>query len=173
MLHLYFTLATCCLIVYFLFQFISNLCGVRYLILHVPCMHNTHTLTHTYAHTWVSENCLRTAGATLLSSPTDECGLCHGMTATLPINQLRLLLQATVGRVRLSYTIKCSAPLGTFPLVSAQLDTVRLGMATVEAGFFFVFLLLPCATFFVVDLEMQQQLCNKRWQQLNYFSVDF
>lgn len=97
--------------------------------------------------------------ATLLSSPTDECGLCRAMAAALPINQRQLrLLRATVGR---AFIVNDKA----FGLGSARLDSARLGLAWHGLqGCFFV--LLPCAMCFVVDLgtqqQQQQQLCNKR-----------
>lgn len=97
--------------------------------------------------------------ATLLSSPTDECGLCRAMAIALPINQRQLrLLRATVGR---AFIVNDKA----FGLGSARLDSARLGLAWLGLqGCFFV--LLPCAMCFVVDLgtqqQQQQQLCNKR-----------
>lgn len=97
--------------------------------------------------------------ATLLSSPTDECGLCRAMATALPINQRQLrLLRATVGR---AFIVNDKA----FGLSSARLDSARLGLAWLGLqGCFFV--LLPCAMCFVVDLgtqqQQQQQLCNKR-----------
>lgn len=119
--------------------------------------HNTH---NTHSHTPGRKIVLPVdCRATLLSSPTDECGLCRAMAAALPINQRQLrLLRATVGR---AFIVNDKA----FGLGSARLDSARLGLAWLGLqGCFFV--LLPCAMCFVVDLgtqqQQQQQLCNKR-----------
>lgn len=90
----------------------------------------THTLAHTPAHTcthlseWeLSADCR----ATPLSSPTDECGLCHGLAATLPIKQRQLrILRATVGRIGF---IVYDKVFGSAFLVSRRLSSARLGLA--------------------------------------------
>lgn len=124
---------------------------------------------HTHSHTPGRKiEPLVDCRATLLSSPTDECGLCHGLTVALPINQRQLrLLRATVGR---AFIVNDKA----FGLGSARLGSAWLARLLLRVVAMCAVLRRGLRNAAATAL---QQATSATWQRLhrqlfNYFWLD-